>query len=335
MGLLGAGLVAGQSGAGAGKSERSIVAVVNHGQATDDDGAGRPEVVGSMVDRTMLAFTGKETVEEAWAGLVSADDVVGIKVNVRGGPRMSTQPCVVASIVAGLQAVGVKEQNILIWDAWNRELPPAGYAINESDQGIRCYGSDRGVHTTGTRLGRDELRKKVGEHYSDRPVKVADREVFFTRIIEEEITALINVPLIKDHRIAGLTCSMKNHYGSILNPSDLHGNACDPYLAALNATPPIRDKTRLILVDGLRGLYNGGPRDKPQWRFRPNCIVAGTDPVAIDSYALEVLERERKEKGMPPLGPRVRYLATAAEMGVGQINPEQIEFREVDLTPAT
>ena len=73
---------------------------------------------------------------------------------------------------------------------------------------------------------------------------------------------------------------MKNHYGSILNPSDLHGNECDPYLGALNAADLIKNKSRLILVDGLRGIYNGGPRDKPQWRWQPNCIMAGTDPVA-------------------------------------------------------
>jgi hypothetical protein len=117
-----------------------------------------------------------------------------------------------------------------------------------------------------------------------------------------------------------------------MRPSDLHPNYCDPYLAELNATAPIKRKTRLLVVDGLRALYNGGPRDAPQWRWRPNCIMAGTDPVAVDSVALAIIEEKRREKGLDPIGKRAKYIATAAKSGLGTDDPARIDLREIDVS---
>jgi hypothetical protein len=239
---------------------------------------------------------------------------------------------VVAPIIDGLVSAGVKPKNIIVWDAWNRELTRAGYTLNESDDGVRCYGTDRGKY----RPGRDPSKRTEGEEwkpfYAPQPVIIEDKTVYFSRILADEITALINVPLIKDHRIAGVTISMKNHFGSILNPSDLHASCCDPYLAELNATAPIKDKTRLIIVDGLRALYNGGPRDNPQWKWRQNAIIAGTDTVAVDHLGLQIIEEKRKEQDLAPLGERARHIATAARMGLGTNDPAHIDLREIDLT---
>lgn len=331
LSAVGFAALSGQAGGqdvGAGKSK---VVLVRHSGATNEEGAGHAEIVRAMVDRAVRELTNKDAPAEAWRTLVKPEDVVGIKVNLRGGRYLSTQPCVVDAIVAGLLAAGVKENNIVVWDAWNREFGPAGYTLNDSDQGVRYYGTDRGTYP-GNTDAEDRPREPLKPHYQETPVPVADKEVFFSKILAEQTTALINVPLIKDHRIAGVTCAMKNHFGSILNPSDLHGNRCDPYLAALNATPPIKTKTRLILVDGLRALYNGGPRDRPPWRWRPNCILAGADPVAIDAIALRLIEEKRQEVGMPPIGERAKHISTAAGMGLGTDDPAQIELRELDLT---
>ena len=230
-----------------------------------------------MVDRAILELTGKDSLADAWRTFVSPDDVVGIKLNLRAGRYLSTQTCVTDAIVAGLTAAGVPENNIIAWDAWTKEFPRAGYTLNTSAQGVRYYASDKGTEAPKGQEGRNASREYLEPFYTAETVPVGDQKVQFTKILTEEITALINVPLIKDHSVAGVTCSMKNHYGSILKPRELHGDSCNPYLAELNAAAPIRDKTRLILVDGLRGIYNGGPYDKPQWRWRQNCIIAGTD----------------------------------------------------------
>lgn len=304
---------------------KTRLVMVTDPASTDENGVGQADIVHEMVHRAVRELSGKESMAEAWGVFVKPEDVVGLKVNLRGGPHLSTQTCVVDAIVAGLTSAGVKPNNIIVWDAWTKELKPAGYTPNTSGEGVRYLCTDQMRPSAGF----TEDRSKIREAYSDEAVAVADKSVYFTRIMTETITALINVPLVKDHVIAGVTCAMKNHYGSILTPKDLHGNACDPYLGALNAAPVVRDKTRLILVDGLRGLYNGGPRDNPQYHWNLNSIMAGSDPVAMDALAARILDEKRAEKDMQPVGPKAHYIESAAKAGLGTNNFDEIDFRQI------
>ena len=303
---------------------KTRLVMVQNAQATDENGIGKPDTVAGMVHQAVCELTGNTDKAQAWASLFKPGDVVGLKINLRGGAHLSTQPCVVNAIVDGLVAAGVQPNNIIVWDAWTKELKPAGYTENVSAEGVRYFCTDHVRPSAGFA----EDRSKIREAYSDQPVKVGDKTVYFTRIMTDMITALINVPMVKDHVMAGVTCSMKNHYGSILTPKDLHGHSCDPYLAELNAAPVIRDKTRLILVDGLRALYNGGPRDNPQYHWNLNSIIAGTDPVAVDSLAGRLLDEKRDEKDMRPVMTKAHYIDTAAKMGLGTNNPLEIDFRQ-------
>ena len=333
LGVLGAGLAAAGASppAGADDAPKSRLAWVTHAGATDAQGAGQPEVVRQMVDRAVRELTGKDALGEAWRQFVSPEDVVGIKVTTAGGATLSTQPCVVKAIVAGLVAAGVKENRIIIWERFSRGLPQCGYTLNDSDEGVRCYGTDKGLYDPSQKRKADQWRELLKPYYTSEATPVADREAQFSRILTDEITALINVPVIKDHLLAGMTCAMKNHYGSILTPAILHPNYCDPYIAELNATEPIRGKTRLVVVDGLRSVYRGGPRATAKWLWRPNGILASTDPVAVDATALRLLEAKRQEVGMDPIGDRARHVATAARIGLGTNDPARIEVREVEL----
>jgi uncharacterized protein (DUF362 family) len=330
LGLAGAGLAAaaGTMSARAEDTPKSRLVCVKHDSATDEEGWGHPEIARAMVDRSMLELTGKESQAEAWGQFFSPDDVVGIKANLRGGPLLATQPCVMDAIVAGLVAVGVKENNIIVYEAWTREFPASGYTINTSDKGVRYFATD-GLETPAKSEAEGEERRKA--MHSSTPTRVVDKDVYFAKVLDD-VTALINVPLIKDHLIAGVTCAMKNHFGSIINPRDLHGDLCAPYIGGLYATPAIRDKERLVVVDGLRGIYNGGPHDKPKWRWQPNCIVAGTDPVAIDTFALRVVEDKRKAEGMESVAWRTKYLQAAADLGLGTNDLTKVDLREIDMT---
>ncbi|MCP4641902.1 MAG: DUF362 domain-containing protein [bacterium] len=323
-----AGLAA--SGTATGQPSPPRVVKVTNAKATDKRGTGDAKIVRDMVDRSIRELTGKDSLRDAWREIVSPDDVVGLKVNLRGGRYLSTQPCVVDAVIAGLKKAGVKDNNILVWDAWTKEFRPAGYTVNMSNKGVRYMATDRGEIEGGGSARKEEVRKALAPFYTDEPLDVGGVPVWFSRILTDEITALINLPLVKDHMIAGVTCSMKNHYGSILNPFDLHKDCCDPWLGALSAAPPIKDKSRLILVDGLRSLYNGGPRDKPQWRWRQNAVIAGIDTVAVDALALRILEAKRKDVGMDSVAGMARHVATAGEMGLGVSDLSQVDVREID-----
>ena len=318
-------------------TQKSKVVMVKHNGATDQKGVGYPAVVKQLVARCMTEFTGKDSPRDAWREFVSPDDVVGIKVNCIARKNFSTQTSVVDAIVDGLTSAGVKPNNIIVWDRWNWEMEAGGYEMSMSDEGVRCYGTDKGSFDRAKlgRVSRGErgrvLKELTGDFYAKEPTDIAGVPVYLSKILADEVTALINVPLVKDHSICGVTCSMKNHFGSIINPSDLHRSNCDPYLAHLNLVPVIRDKTRLIVTDFLRAVYNGGPGDSPD-RWRQNAVMVGTDTVAIDSVALRIVEEKRKEFGMAPIGERARYVATAAELGLGTNDPAQIDLTESDIT---
>ena len=57
------------------------------------------------------------------------------------------------------------------------------------------------------------------------------------KILTRECAMVINLPILKDHQMAGVTFSMKNMYGVVDRPNTLHANSCNPGVADLNAFP--------------------------------------------------------------------------------------------------
>ena len=67
-----------------------------------------------------------------------------------------------------------------------------------------------------------------------------------------------------------------------------------------------------------------------------NSVYAGTDALAIDTIALEVVEQYRKKKRLRSLaavGRPASYLKTAAELGLGIGEREKILLEKIDLPP--
>ena len=61
---------------------------------------------------------------------------------------------------------------------------------------------------------------------------------------------------------------------------------------------PLRSRTVLQIMDGLRGVWHGGPFARTRkYVFYPKKIMFGTDPVAIDRLLLDIIEDERKAHG--------------------------------------
>lgn len=266
------------------------------------------EVLNKMLAQGMQAFTGTKSEAAAWKKLFKPSDVVGIKVNCLFAKNASTHPELIASIIAGLKLAGVKEDNIIVWDRNDREMIRSGYSINR-DAGVKCYGTE-------------------GE-YEAEPTKQGSFNGKLSKIVTEKITALINVPILKDHSMAGVTCAMKNHYGTHVNPGDHHGNNCDPFLADLNSIPAIRDKTRLIVCDAIRPLANGGPGCKPEFLWDYKNLIIGADPVAVDYQGWQIIEDRRKEIGLKSLadaGRPTKYIATAASQNLGTNDPAKMEI---------
>jgi uncharacterized protein (DUF362 family) len=254
-------------------------------------------------------LVGSKDHREAFRALFEPDDVVAIKLNCLAGPGMSTSVSVVDALVAGLRSIGIENRNIILWERSSAELTRAGFKVNRS-QGARplCYGNDDGG-------------------FERRIVFSGEVGSLWTNVLAKRATALINVPVLKDHDLSGVGCGMKNMYGAIHNPNRYHENNCDPYVAQVSAHPYVRDKLRLVVADALTAQYQGGPARVQAHQWRPGTILASADPVALDTIAGQLIEQQRAKHGMASLEEAKKppkWLKTAKKMGLGENNLPQI-----------
>ena len=307
------------------------VAEVINGNAVDGSGNLRPDQVREMVDRAVLDLTGVKSLEEAWSLLLPGlgpGEAVGLKVNVIN-PKLPTHPEVVAAVVAGLRTIGVKENNILIWDrtseSWLGNFSKSGYTLNAGPAGARCLGTD---HPS---AGYDpRLKVQVPSAVTEFPP---------SRLASDLVKWTINIPVLKDHGQPGVTYALKNYYGAIpLNDAPniakikvplMHTHHADTQIAELYNNSVFRDKTRLHLGDALLISHLNGPGGPPT--AGAYTIHASTDPVALDALGLEIIDQKRRASKLEPAAKRAGFIQEAAKLGLGQADRSRMELRQVKL----
>ena len=107
---------------------------------------------------------------------------------------------------------------------------------------------------------------------------------------------------MKDHGATGVTGCLKNiAYGSFSNVARTHQRGKShtySFVGTLASVEPLRSRTVLQIMDGLRGVWHGGPFARTtRYVFYPKQILFGTDPVAIDRLLLDIIDDKRKERG--------------------------------------
>jgi uncharacterized protein (DUF362 family) len=301
------------------------VVLVYHPGVTDSSYRVNPAVAADMIEAGLRELTGDATAEEAWPLILSGykpGSGIGIKVNAINR-LVPTNPSLVEAAAGSIVRSGVRPRDIIIWDRYTKSLRRARYSVNLHEDKVRCFGTNE------PGMGHDDRNR----------ARTLGHELKLSRILTTLTGHLINAPVLKDHGASGFTFSLKNHYGTIPLRDGLpfsmgaimrmHGNSGDPQIAELNAASAIRLKTRLILGDALIGVVSGGPGGAPQWR--PNSIIVSRDPVAADSVALDLLDKQRKETGFGEIRPRVRWLQTAEGLGLGIADPGRIDLKRIEL----
>jgi hypothetical protein len=135
--LGGGGPAAGGRSAGPEKSRLVSVAAAEMLK----DASYNPEAVHRAFAAGLTEMTGQKTLQNAWSSLVSPEDVVGIKINCIGAPKISSSLASINETIAGLKSAGVKDNNIIVWDRTDREVARTGLPINKSPAGVRAHGS--------------------------------------------------------------------------------------------------------------------------------------------------------------------------------------------------
>ncbi len=295
--------------------EKSRVVVARDGNVFAADGTLDQERALNLLDRAMEAMYQLGDPVAAWKKVVQPGDRVSLKVNVLGGKGLRTNPVLVDAICERLQQAGIRGGDIIIWDRDTAELGRNGFHVSDDPNKVRCLGTDR--------FGFED---DLATHGS-----VGSR---LSKILTRECNVMINLPVLKDHELAGVTVALKNMYGVIHNPNKYHPNGGCPFIADLNMLPEIRGKMRLVICDATTAGYEGGPGYKPQYAWRANSILVARDPVALDQTAWQIIERKRAEKGLKSLeeekrAPRHIANAADAQHRLGANDPSRINLVEV------
>jgi uncharacterized protein (DUF362 family) len=296
-------------------------------------------IVQNIIDRGMRELTGKSSLLEAWQSFVTPGDVVGIKVNVTGGKVIMSNYAVINSIIEGLKSAGVKENNIIVWERHSGRLEKVGLKLNKSSQGVRFYATGDGIGYDPEVYYDTNIPGKPRESDLEYGKEVSTRS-HFSRIVTQQITKLITVPVIKDASQAGIAITLKNlSFGTVDNTPRFHPPdiLCDPAIPEICANPVLRDKAVLHILDAIHAQYNGGPYGDPKWIWNYNSILFSTDPVALDYLGAKIINEKREKEGMPELakvGKAARHITTAARMDLGTNDPSKIDHLKIDITEA-
>jgi uncharacterized protein (DUF362 family) len=269
----------------------------------------------NVLDRAIQSIYDADSPIDAWKRIARPSEVVGLKVNCLSGRGNSTSTVLVEAVCERLQQAGIPRANIVIWDRLNSDLESAGFQVSSRKDRIRCLGNDAAGYETDL-----AIYGSVGSLLSTTLTRTCD--------------AVVNLPVLKDHGIVGVTMALKNLFGAIHNPNKYHLTAGDPYVADVNMLPPIRRKVRLTICDAIAPQYEGGPSYMPQWSWPFNGVIASRDPVALDYTGWQIIEQKRAEKGIEPLRNVKRepaYIARAADAQhkLGTNDPNLIEKVEI------
>jgi uncharacterized protein (DUF362 family) len=320
-------------------AERSIDAKT---EAVDAD------TVRHMLSAGMRGLTGDKSDRDAWARFVTPGDVVGIKVNSSGAPHIMSTPELVAGIVDNVVAAGVPPENIWIYERMGDQMRmihhdrfvPQKVHIHAAE-GSRgsMLGYDPKVYVEVNFFGEDDTRSNI------------------VRLVSEKLTKIINVPNMKEHQASGVTGCLKNiSYGNFSNVARSHRHQKTntySFIGTLASVEPVRSRTVLNIMDGLRGVWHAGPfsLDK-RFRFYPKQILFGTDPVAVDRLLIDVIEAKRRAEHAPSIFDRSPehlqsaysrdpmknaflrepgHVQYAGGLGLGEYDIERIKVEAVEL----
>ena len=354
---------------------------VSHGGSVKA-GVRNRDAVKSMIDYGMAQLVpDAEHPVDAWRYFFQEGDRVAIKVVPVGkilkpGRKRSDPGCVVdlqrpgsissyevvLEVIDGLAAAGVKLSDILVTERYRDDFMAAGYDLILPD----------GVHweccSASFDLAQLEIDGQIRGENRQKNVAGYDRDVFrelpfcqppaihdpeddrrfrshLSKVVTQKADKVISIPVLKDHRSAGVTLALKNmshgfhnnvarsHVG---NGFPMRLNHCQTFIPAVCSLPPMREKCVLQILDGLVGTYEGGPGSWNStfatWEYKS--LLFATDPVALDHIGWEILDAKRAQEGWPG----VARMGSDAQSGIqpevmGRDGTERYHIRQPQHVP--
>lgn len=305
-----------------------------------------------MLEEGIKSFSNQTELRQAWLYILndySPGDKIAIKPNFNfvnhGNKYTITSPQLINSVVKQLvEVVGMNPEDIYLYDLC-KKIPTGivkekiSYPINYVER-----------IDTNSIIDKFKLRLYYGLASGDPKAMIQMRE----NIIDEEgdpvkcyvpkvltiVKHIINMPLLTNHIYISNSGALKNHYGTVrfnnFNPYPvaLHGKVLEKSIVDINRAPHIKNKTKIIIADGLFGVFDRGEgAGKKEWRIFnnsfPKSIFISKDPVAIDSIMATYINQERNQQGFELLSTGYLYDAMHNGLGICEIRDKDDKFENI------
>jgi uncharacterized protein (DUF362 family) len=186
--------------------------------------------------------------------------------------------------------------------------------------------SDKVLRNTPLRMVCEKHNVGLVDLYSEPMKHLKSKRGYSLRVSAVPLSCdfVISIPVLKVHNICCVSGALKNQFGYLsrkdrilmhMGLKDIHKG-----IAEVNAAVP----TNLFVVDAVKTMvkaqecrHGGHPADLEM-------MIAGVDPVGLDSFGLELLQRVEPE--LKAKRPNMRYLDYAIDYGLGNA---KYEMREI------
>jgi hypothetical protein len=279
-----------------------------------------PQAIKTSLERGLKELTGTKDAVDAWKTFFEPGDVVGVKVVPNGQPYAHSSFELVLEVIEGLRSAGVKSKDIFVYDRYRSEFMDAGYhKILPGDirwGGLTAEGGDQfqldfPSFRTDPIAGYDPDAFVWMDlmPYGDDPKDERKYRSHLGKLVTQVVNKIVGLPVLKDHGSAGVTGALKNmSHGSVNNVARSHSNnftnVCNQFIPQVVTHPSIRSKYVLQIMDGIRGVYQGGPFswEQGKWTWEYNSLFLATDPVALDHVEWDIVDAKRVREKLPPVG---------------------------------
>lgn len=174
----------------------------------------------------------------------------------------------------------------------------------------------------------EEEKVKILDQKNIKTITYSNYKVYNKFDITSEMVdcdVLINLPKLKTHSLAYMTCAQKNFFGTIygLNKSAWHVKASNPleFGEAINdlygaILEQMKDKIIIHICDGIIGLEGEGPSSAGITK-NANIMLTSFDAVSLDRIACEVTKLNQEKLF-------ITNIANERKIGEGDINNIEI-----------
>lgn len=216
----------------------------------------------------------------------------------------TTHPLVVATVAQLCMEAGAKQVLVLDHTLHQPELCLERTGIREACKNLS------GVHVLALQ------EKKFYQEIKIPKGKVLGKVEVMKEVLDSQV--FINLPVAKSHSTTGISLGLKGLMGIIWDREVFHSHH-NIHHAIVDLATVI--KPQLTLLDATRALVSGGPGGPGEVK-NPNLIIAGIDPVAVDTFGVGIVPwYGRKFRGR-----EIEHLLLAHQRGLGKIDIDQLKI---------